>query len=125
MVEAKLIGGKVVLSWSNSDTRVKSYSVQKRYKKNMLESSVEDFENIKNFQFVDSEIEAGKTYYYKVFAVDANGIKSESSIEIELRVKEKAINDSLDTQEKIPEPRKYESATEPKEDIIVPIQDFN
>jgi len=125
MVEAKLIGGKVVLSWSNSDTRVKSYSVQKRYKKNMLESSIEDFENIKNFQFIDSEIEAGKTYYYKVFAVDANGIKSESSIEIELRVKEKAINDSLDTQEKIPEPRKYESTTEPKKDIIVPIQDFN
>ncbi|MDT8338594.1 MAG: hypothetical protein RQ763_05290 [Sulfurimonas sp.] len=124
MVEAKLIKGKVVLSWSNSDARVKSYNVQKRYKKSLVESSIEDFEKIKGSQFVDSEIEAGKTYYYRVFSVDANGIKSEPSIEIELNVEEAAIVNSINNAEKIPQ-QKSESVTEPKEDVIVPLQDFN
>ena len=91
----------------------------------MLESSIEDFENIKNFQFIDSEIEAGKTYYYRVFSVDANGIKSEPSIEIEFKIKEEAIDNSLKSQEKIPEPKNYERVSEPKEDVIIPVQDFN
>lgn len=124
MVEAKLIKGKVVLSWSNPDARVKSYSVQKRYKKSLVESSIEDFEKIKGLQFVDSEIEAGKTYYYRVFSVDANGIKSEPSIEIELNVEEAALVNSINNAEKIPQ-QKSESVTEPKEDVIVPLQDFN
>jgi len=125
MVEAKLIEGKVVLSWNNSDERVKSYSVQKRYKKSLIESSIEDFENIKGSQFIDSEIEAGKTYYYRVFSVDVNGIKSEPSIEIELKIEEKTIINSINSKEKIPSQNSYENIAEEKQDIIVPVQDFN
>ena len=92
LVEVKLLNGKVKMSWISSDTRVKSFSVQKRYKKNILENSIEDFENIKGLEFTDSEIDADKVYYYKVFAVDANGIKSEPSIEAELKIDAKSID---------------------------------
>jgi len=125
MVEAKLIEGKVVLSWNSSDERVKGYSVQKRYKKSLIESSIEDFENIKGSQFIDAEIEAGKTYYYRVFSVDTNGIKSEPSIEIELKIEEKTIINSINSAERIPEQKSYENSTKQKEDVIVPVQDFN
>lgn len=125
MVEAKLTDGKVLLSWNSSDPRVKSYSVQKRYKKSIIESSIEDFENVRGSKFIDSEIEAGKTYYYRVFAVDANNIKSEPSIEIELKIDENTIIKHSKKTEKVFQQQNYEAPAETKEDIIVPVQDFN
>jgi len=123
LVEAKLIDGKVKISWTNSDERVKSYSVQKRYKKSLFESSIEDFEDIKGIEFVDSEIEPDKTYYYKVFSVDANGIKSTPSIEVELKV-EKSITNSeqLQLEQTIEVKKSYDDSAK---DVITPIQDFN
>ncbi len=125
MVEAKFIDGKIAISWVSSDTRDKSFTVQKRYKKSLVESSVEDFENIKGTQFIDSEIEAGKTYYYKVFSVDANGIKSEASIEIELKIEDKTVKSAPNNREKIYEQNNSASVKEPNKDVIIPIQDFN
>lgn len=125
MVEAKFINGKIAISWVSSDTRDKSFTVQKRYKKSLVESSVEDFENIKGTQFIDSEIEAGKTYYYKVFSVDVNGIKSESSIEIELKIEDKTVKSTPNIREEKFEQNNSASVNEPNKDVIIPIQDFN
>ena len=131
MVEAKLVEGKVVISWNNSDERVKSYHIQKRFRKSFVENSIEDFENIKGSKFVDSEIQIDKVYYYKVFSVDANGIKSEPSIEIELKVDGKAlegvsksINTELIEQTTKPTLKKPDSSI-PNKDVILPMQDFN
>ncbi|DAB28013.1 MAG TPA: hypothetical protein CFH78_04730 [Sulfurimonas sp. UBA10385] len=130
LVEVKLLNGKVKMSWISSDTRVKSFSVQKRYKKNLLENSIEDFENIKGLEFTDSEIDADKVYYYKVFAVDANGIKSEPSIEAELKIDAKSIDQksvekTLNTIERNFKPNNQKSIGEPNKDVIIPMQDFN
>lgn len=131
LVEVKLINGKVKMSWINSDDRVKSYSVQKRYKKSLLEQATEDFDGIKNNEFVDSEIEGGKVYYYRVFSVDANGIKSEPSIEAELKIDNKSVEtkaseNTLNTIEKsFKQNSPTKSMGEPNKDVIVPMQDFN
>lgn len=127
MVEAKLKDGKVVLSWSSSDPRAKAFSVQKRYKKNFIESLVEDYENIKGANFIDGEIEPDMTYYYKVFSVDVNNIKSEPSIEIELKipkdfVRSTMIQENIDAGRKVIKERVQKEANE---EIIVPLNDFN
>lgn len=130
LVEARLINEKIKMSWSSSDPRVKSYTVQKRYKKSLFDESIEDFENIKGTEFIDSEIESDKAYYYKVFGVDINGIKSEPSIEVELKIGkisnnnvQKSNNDSsrIERKQEISEEQKPNSG----KDIIMPIQDFN
>jgi len=85
LVEAQLLDSAIKISWGKSaDARVKSYVVQKRYKKSMFKELTEDFEGIRDLEFIDSSIENAKTYYYKVFSVDENGIKSDASIEVML-----------------------------------------
>ena len=134
LVEAKLVNGKVKISWISSDTRAKSYTIEKTYSKSFLESTIEDFENIKGNEFVDSEIVGGKTYYYKIFAIDANGIKSEPSMDIKFKVEDNVGNKTqkkapTDTQpvkvEKKVEQKSTKSVIEPAEEVIIPMQDFN
>ena len=85
LVEAKLVKEEVIISWAKGDDRVKSHIVEKRYKKSLFDEAIEDYEDIKNLEFIDTEIQPSKTYYYKVFSVDEFGIKSEPSIEVELK----------------------------------------
>lgn len=85
LVEAKLDKEIVKISWSVAEKRVKTYIVQKRYKKSFFDEAIEDFEAIKGLEFIDSEIKADTTYFYKVFSVDEFGIKSDASIEVELK----------------------------------------
>ena len=85
LVEAKLVKEEVKISWSKGDSRVKSYTVIKRYKKSLFDEAIEEYEDIKGLEFVDIEIQPAKTYYYKVYSVDEFGIKSEPSIEVELK----------------------------------------
>lgn len=134
LIDAKQGSGTVRLSWISSDSRAISYTVQKRHSKSFLESSIEDFKNIKKNEFIDSEIEDGQTYFYKIFAIDANGIKSEPSIEVKFKVDDKsAVKKSKPNNtvkkveskvEKQPEQNRVESTIAPAEDVIVPIKDF-
>lgn len=125
LVEAKLINGQVKISWSNADSRVKSYIVQKRHKKSLFDEVIVDFEKIKGTEFIDGEISPESVYYYKVFSVDGNGIKSEASIEVELKTgniqpaKQEKINKPIQTQESIVDTNNN------GQDVITPVQDFN
>ena len=82
LVEAKLVKGQVQIRWSKTDPRSVTYTVSKKYRKNMFDVKNEDFEGIKGDEFLDGEIYAGVTYYYTVYGVDKNYIKSEPSIEV-------------------------------------------
>ena len=121
LVEAKFIDGKVKISWSKSDSKVKSYIVQKRYRKSILDNSIEDFEGIKGLEFIDSEVEAEKVYYYTVFSVDVNGIKSEPSIEIELKIGNILPNNEFKQNIQGSNVENKNS----NEEVIIPTQDFN
>lgn len=121
LVEAKLVDNQIKISWTNSDSRVKAYIVQKRYRKSLFDEVIEDFENIKGSEFVDTEIAPDTTYYYRVFSVDKNSIKSEPSIEVELKT-DKAIIDSVIQDS--PEPKVINN-NGGAGDVITPVQDFN
>ncbi|MDK9692797.1 MAG: hypothetical protein OEL19_00950 [Sulfurimonas sp.] len=131
LAEAKFSNGQVKLSWISADSRAKSYTVQKKFSKGFLESSIEDFQNIKGNQFTDSNVQYDKTYYYKIFAVDANGIKSEPSIEIKMVIEDKnmvqkrreptVVEREVEQKSTIKQP----PVSAPVEEVIVPMKDFN
>lgn len=85
MFEAKLLENTVELRWNKVDDRTQSYIVAKRFKVGLFEEIKEDFPGIVGQKFIDSNIEPNQTYFYKVYAVDLNGIKSEPSLEVELK----------------------------------------
>ncbi|MCW8954977.1 MAG: hypothetical protein OQK48_08540 [Sulfurimonas sp.] len=123
LVEARLINGQVRISWSNADPRVKSYIVQKRYKKSLFDEVIVDFENIKDVKFIDGEISPQSVYYYKVFSVDENDIKSQPSIEVKLKIGNIQLNKPEQTQTNFVDTNYNDNNEE--EDVITPVQDFN
>lgn len=92
--EARVVDGRVKISWISVDHRVKSFNVEKKHKKSLFESKVTEIENIKVNEFYDADIQNGETYLYKVYGVDENKIKSEPSIEIEMKIKDVRVNKS-------------------------------
>jgi len=79
LVEAKLVKNVVELQWSKTDPRSNSYIVVKNHKKGWFDENNEEFTGIKSGKFIDKNIEPNSTYSYTVFALDSNGIKSETS----------------------------------------------
>ena len=88
VITANIVDNKAEIEWSKVDPRTTSYIVVKKIKQGWFDESVEEFANIKNKRFLDSHIEDGASYAYIVYAVDANGIKSNPSIEIKFKTKE-------------------------------------
>ncbi|MDY0117011.1 MAG: hypothetical protein RBR59_05515 [Sulfurimonadaceae bacterium] len=85
LFEAKMINGKVELRWDKVDSRIKSYVVTKRAKKGFFNENIEEYTGIAGMKYIDGDIEPDTIYYYRVYGVDVNGIKSEPSIEVELK----------------------------------------
>lgn len=131
LAEAKFANGQVKLSWIGTDSRAKSYTVQKKSSKSFFESSVEDFQNIKGNQFTDSNVQYDKTYYYTIFAVDVNGIKSEPSIEIKMYIEDKNMvpkkREPVTVEREVEQKSTVKQApvAAPVEEVIIPMQDFN
>lgn len=90
LVEAKIVDNTIVLRWNKTDDRAKTYIVSKRYKKGMFDEVAEEFDGITSLSYIDKKIQADTTYYFKVYAVDKDGIRSNASIEIELETKPSA-----------------------------------
>jgi fibronectin type 3 domain-containing protein len=88
IVEAKLIGSKVKLTWDKVDPRTKTYVVRKTYKKGWFDKVIKDFKGIKGSLFIDNDIKPNSTYTYVVYGVDGNKIISEPSIEVEVKIPE-------------------------------------
>ncbi len=127
IVEAKLIGNRVEISWSKVDPRTKTYIVVKKSKKGWFDTITKEIEGISHTSYVDSEIEPNTTYLYKVYAVDENGIKSKPSMEIKIVTKEMAqLKNPSTTQknEEVAAPIIDDSSNNTNETII-PTQDFN
>ena len=83
-IKTYLLNGKVKVTWKNSDPRVKSYIVEKKYKKSFMNYSTKEFKDIQTREFIDENIEFSKTYYYLVYSVDINAIKSEPGVEVKV-----------------------------------------
>ncbi|MBU0720139.1 hypothetical protein KJ877_02220 [bacterium] len=127
LLEAKLVNNQVELTWNKVDLRSKSYIVSKRYKKGWFEEVKEEFDGIFHKKFTDSNIAPNTTYYYTVYGVDVNSIKSNPSIEVELKTK--AVQAGAPGTSK---QEQQKTKTEPagtiktqNKDIITPINDLN
>ena len=121
LVEAKIVNSKIEIRWTNKDIRVKKYAVIKKSKMGWFDAKDEEFVDIKGKKFIDPEIGPNLTYYYQVFAIDEFGIKSEPSIEVEI----KTPNTIIDNRKK-EEPKKVFNKVQNKEvEVILPTQDFN
>jgi len=80
-------------------------------------------------------VQYDKTYYYKIFSVDANGIKSEPSIEIKMTIEDKNMvpkkREPAVVERDVPQSNSTRSSSQQKpvvapiEEVIVPMQDFN
>jgi fibronectin type 3 domain-containing protein len=121
LMDAKLINNKIVLNWTNKDSRVKSYTVVKKTKSGWFDAKDEEFVSISGTKFVDPEIGPNVTYFYRVFAVDEFFIKSEGSIEVEIRTPN-TVSDNRKIEKK---KEVSEKPLEKKVEVIVPTQDFN
>jgi len=120
--EAKLVDNKVELRWNKVDDRTKSYTVTKRFKAGFFDEVNEEFPGIVGKKFLDSNIEPNQSYFYTVYAVDVNGIKSEPSIEVEL--KSQGISE-VDTQSVQKNQINTQQNKPKQEPVITPVKNIN
>jgi len=121
LVEAQVVDNKIEIKWSNKDDRVKKYTVIKKAKTGWFDAKDEEFVDIKGKKFIDAEIGPNVTYYYQVFAIDAFGIKSEPSIEVEIKTPNTVANNIKKEEPQVPSDKVQNKEVE----VIVPTQDFN
>jgi len=85
LVEAKLIDGSIEVTWSNSDKRVKSYTVRKTEQKSWFDKTSQDVSGIESQKFIDKNVQDGVQYLYTIYSVDKNKILSEPSVEVVIK----------------------------------------
>ncbi len=126
VVQAKLINNsKVELKWSSKDPRVKSFTVTKTEQEGWLKSVSQDIEGITGNKFMDLEIKPDTKYTYVVYGVDENGIKSEPSIEVELKTQES--DQLVEVKESAPQKEVEVSQTteEVPTELVAPVDDLD
>ncbi len=129
VVQIKLIDKTIKLFWSKVDLRTKSYIVVKKQKKGWFDESVEEFSGIEKREFIDTKIENDTLYSYRVYAVDVNGIKSLSSVEVKLQTPESTeiiMKEKTSTQQAIQKEVAAPSLKSKSEvEVISPMTDLN
>nr|WP_321268432.1 hypothetical protein [uncultured Sulfurimonas sp.] len=125
LVEARVIDNKIEIKWSNKDSRIKTYTVVKKAKTGWFDAKDEEFVDIRSKKFVDSEIGPNITYYYKVFAIDEFGIKSDASIEVEIKTPNTVANNTKKEVSAEVSKEVRVKTKEKNEEVIIPTQDFN
>jgi len=127
VVEAKLIGDKIKISWNNTDPRTKSYTIVKVSKKGWFESVTEEIADVPTVTYEDSDIDSDMAYTYIIYAVDSNGIKSKPSIEVNIKTKEvsqkKVLQDTKKDVEVVASP--IDNGVSSDEETVIPINDFD
>ena len=125
-VSAKLIGKSIEVTWSKTDERTASYTILRKHKKGWFDETSKEFTGITTTHFQDKNIEADSTYTYTVYSVDANGIKSEASTEVQVVTPEstelisapaQAVREEVQTVEKVSQVH--------QEDVIAPSENLD
>jgi fibronectin type 3 domain-containing protein len=88
IVEAKLVGSSIEISWSKLDPRTKTFLVAKKQKTGWFKETSDEYKGITQQHFIDKKIEPNSIYRYVVYGIDSNGIKSEPSIEVKIQTPE-------------------------------------
>ncbi len=88
IVEAKFMGSRIELKWDKNDPRTVEYIVIKKAQKSWLDKDRQEFKGIKANTFIDSDITPDTLYKYIVYGVDAHGIVSKPSTEVQIKTPE-------------------------------------
>jgi len=88
IVEAKLLSSGVELIWSKADVRARSFIVERRELQGWFDEKIDTFEGITSQHFNDKNILPSSQYFYTVYSVDKDGVKSEPSIEVKIETPE-------------------------------------
>lgn len=127
LVEARMAGDNLEITWNSTDDRVKSYSVVKKSKKGWFSSAGEEFVDIKGKTFLDGAIEPSTTYYYTVYSIDEFGIKSYPSIEVMFTTSEsqgKMIQPTIKDESSVTQTPTQEPANTQTQNVVQPMDDF-
>lgn len=124
----KLIGSGVELSWKKTDTRIKSFTIFRKERKNWFKETTKEYKNIYKTSFVDKNINPDTTYIYTVYGIDENGIVSKPSTEVTIQTAEST--KIIDTEKS--EPLKEvvvqsqdDNTEDTKDTVVVPSNDLN
>ncbi|MCI5968628.1 fibronectin type III domain-containing protein [Helicobacter sp.] len=79
---ARIENGSVIIRWTPTDNRTKEYIVYK--KDSLIFGETLRYNKVLTPEFIDREIKAGEKYYYRVSAIDENGLESKPSEEVAL-----------------------------------------
>ncbi len=124
---ASLDGNKIEIVWGRSDPRTKSYIIRRTQKQGWFDKKVEEYKNLTQRRFIDNRIVDNATYTYVIYAVDANGIVSEPSIEIKLKTKEsdKLIDAEQTPVDANPNAGKVSSQQSTTSSVVAPTEDLD
>ena len=81
MAEAHLVGQTIEVLWRKTDTRTRSYIVERTETIGWLDKTTTAFKGITSEHFVDKRVRPDAQYNYAIYSVDKDGIKSDPSIE--------------------------------------------
>lgn len=124
LLKANLVdNSRVELHWQSNDARVSSFKIVKTQKQGWFDATTQDIEGIHQTSFVDPDIKPNTNYKYSVYAIDASGIASEPSMEVELQTADAPQKHTTPEQPKA-QPKK-ETPKESTEDVVTPTDDLD
>lgn len=86
VIDQSFDGKTLTLRWESPDHRAVRYEVRKLVYSGFFNTKEYKFTHITTPMFTDSGFVPGVTYEYTIFAIDANGIKSEASKKIVIKI---------------------------------------
>ncbi|MDQ7044757.1 MAG: hypothetical protein Q9M32_02425 [Sulfurimonas sp.] len=125
LVEVQMQGNSLELNWKSNSDRVKSFIVKKKSKFSWIDTSSEEFTDIKGTSFIDTTVAPETTYYYEVYSVDEFGIKSEPSIEVKYTTTKDEGKIASPKEDTAVQVKSTPSAPQDVQNKVQPIDDFD
>jgi len=88
IIEAKFMGSRIELKWNKNDPRTVEFIVVRKAEKGLFDEERKEFKKITTNSFIDEDISADTLYKYVVYGVDANGLLSKPSTEVQIKTPE-------------------------------------
>lgn len=79
-------GYKIKLLWASSDNRAQFFIIKKEEILSFFKRNEYTFNHYNSTSFIDDKLRPGAKYIYKIYAVDRNGLVSEPSEEVVVKV---------------------------------------
>ena len=125
LVKANLVdNNRIEIRWKSNNPRVTSFKIIKTKRQGWFDAQTEEIDDIRQTEFVDTNITPETSYKYIVYAIDKNGIVSEPSLEVELQT-QTLESVPVEINKKKAEPVEEKEASTPQSDVVSPTSDLD